>query len=116
MGTEDAEESSKDLESPLDQENQSVEMPTISVEDTKKSPPACDSQLEENHRSAFNKYLESSVKHSYEVEDRIQPASSQGIQEEGNFVVGNRSNSPEDVLEKEENSTWEDNQGMKKKI
>merc|ERR1711997_663175 len=115
METEDAEESSKDLESPLDQENQSVEMPTISVEDTKKSPPACDSQLEENHRSAFNKYLESSVKHSYEVEDRIQPASSQGIQEEGNFVVeGNRSNSPEDdVLEKEENSTSEDNQGMK---
>merc|ERR1712150_90744 len=92
--TEDAAESSKDLESPVDEENQS----TFSIENTEKSPPACDSQLEENHRSAFNKYLESTGKQHYEVEEgsSTQPGSSHGIEEDGN--------------------AWkkEDNQGMKK--
>ena len=105
-------ESSKDLESPL-------EMSTFSLENTEKSPLASISQLDddENRRSAFNKYLESQGKQRYENEDgsSTQPASSQGLLEEENVEIGNIPNSHEDVaMEQEESSTEEDNQGLKK--
>ena len=69
METEDADESSKNLESSLDDPNHLVEMSTFDIENTEKSHPACNSQLDENHSSAF-KYLEkSSDKQSNEMED-----------------------------------------------
>ena len=105
METEDADESSKNLESPLDEPNQLVEMSTFGIENTEKSHPACNSQLDENHSSAF-KYLEkSSDKQSNEMEDcSSAPSPSQAIGEEENRNISNNHEVEEDYgMEKEDN-------------
>ena len=115
METEDADESSKNLESPLDEPNHLVEMSTFGIENTEKSHPACNTQLDENHSSAF-KYLEkSSDKQSNEMEDcSSTPSSSQAIGEEENRNISNNPEVEEDYGLEKESSTEGDNHHLKK--
>ena len=111
--TECGDESSKDIESPVDEPNQSEEMSSYSVEYMEKSPPACYSHLDDNNSTAFKKHFESSDIQSNEMEEgpSTHPSSSQDIQEEG--IVGNK-NIPEDEDYCLESSSEEDNQCLKK--
>ena len=111
--TESDDESSKDIESPVDEPNQSEEMSSYSVEYMEKSPPACYSHLDDNNSTAFKKHFESSDIQSNEMEEgpSTHPSSSQDIKEEG--IVGNK-NIPEDEDYCLESSSEEDNQCLKK--